>query len=212
LLSPLPSLLPLSLPLLARYPCHHCHCPLCTHLSPLACHPCCQCHCCAALILFLTCHPQIDVAIALAALTLALFIAHQLIAIAIAIANIIPIAFNAIAGLPPLLPLPFLLMPLPSLLHVTLIANAVALETLVLFVARHPQLSLPLQSSPSLLLPSSSEACSCCSSLPAVKWSCGHQCSLACHHPTLMLPLLVDWLFSSPVGKGDLGPSFASPI
>jgi hypothetical protein len=50
----------------------------------------------------------------------------------------IAIALVANARPPPLLPLPSLLSPLPSLLHATLIANATALATLALPVARHP--------------------------------------------------------------------------
>jgi hypothetical protein len=93
----------------------------------------------------------------------------------------IAMAFVAIARPPPSLPLPLLRLPLPSLSHTTLITNAMALAALTLFVAHHPHSPSPLTPLPSLLLPSSSVACSCHLLSPAivVMWLL----MLSCHPP-----------------------------
>jgi len=130
-LSSLPSLLPpLPLPiLLPANLTHRCH----RHHR----HHCCRHHHC----LFIACHPHITVNIALATLTLALFVTRQPRPVAIThiIAITVVIALVAVNCLPPSFPLLLPPKPLLSLSHSTLVANSIArFIPLTLFVTRHP--------------------------------------------------------------------------
>jgi hypothetical protein len=100
--------------------------------------------------------------------------------IALTIAYILDIALIAIACLPPL--------PSPSMLHATLVTNAMALAALALFVACHPH-------SPSLLLPLPS------SLLPSI--------SAARSHHLLLPAIMVVWLSTL---SHQPPPTFDAPV
>jgi hypothetical protein len=92
--------------------------------------------------------------------------------IAIAIAHIVAIALVAIACPPPSLPA-LVAVAITLFLYATLIADATAHAAIALFDVCHPHSPLPLPPLRSLLLPSTSAACSGQLSLPAsvVLWS-----------------------------------------
>ncbi len=86
------------------------------------------------------------------------------------------------------------LLPLPSLLHATLIANAMTRAALALLVARHPHChhhhpchSCPIRPCHRHHPPHTLVICH-----RWLLWLCGHQHSLACHYPLLTISLLVD--------------------